>query len=133
MNSIERVRQALSCMVLTPTEAQRLIAVINARTIPDEPMTERPSVSEAVDAVRAASYEIHDPGTPQNGLRIVHTVGLNNVGADMDLERVLTIVRVAGTNRLRWNTNRHDRHALIIDRGHYGAIAVEATRNGATR
>lgn len=133
MSTVERVKMALQRVVLTPTEAQQLISIITARTLTDEPMTDRPSVSEAVDAVRAVSYEIQDPGTAWNGLRIVHTVGPNNVGDDMELELVLTMIRVAGAGRLRWNTNEHDRHALIIDRGQYGAIAVEATREGVTR
>lgn len=133
MSTVERVKMALQRVVLTPTEAQQLISIITARTLTDEPLTDRPTVSEAVDAVRAAAYEIHDPGTYENGMRIVHTVGPDNVGKDFDLEYVLTMVRVAGTNRLRWNNNEHDRHALIIDRGQRGAIAVEAIREGANR
>jgi hypothetical protein len=130
MSEIERVAAALMRVVLTPTEATRLKGIIDARTITDEPMTDRPTVSQAIDAVRAAAYEVHDPGTPQHGLLIVHVIDQQGIGADWDLDRLLTTIRVAGRGRLSWNI-RTDRHRLTIDRGRLGVLYVDTTNTGA--
>ena len=132
MNVIGRVNTALIGVALTPSEADQLHALIRARTLDEHEPTNRPTVSEAVDAVRAASYKIHDPGTPQHGTHIVHVVGPDNIGADLDLEYVLTLIRVAGTSRLAW-IDTPDRHTLTIDRGRSGVVAVEAVREDSNR
>lgn len=130
MSEIERVAAALMRVVLTPTEATRLKGIIDTRTITDEPMTDRPTVSEAMDAVRAASYEIHDPGTPEHGMRIVHVIEGHGRSADWELSDVLRTIRTAGRSRLSWNV-RTDRHRLTIDRGGVGILYVDTTNTGA--
>lgn len=129
MSELERVKSCLLRVVLTPTEAQQLHAIIEARTLPDEPMTERPTIREAVDAVTAASWEVVDPGSHFHGQRIVHVLN-NGHGADWVLDEVTRTIRVAGRSRLVWNT-RMDRHRLTIDRGQLGTIHVDTTNTGA--
>lgn len=130
MSSVERVKQALMRTVLTPTEANHLHQIITARTITDEPTTDRPTVREALDAVLAAAYEVHDPGTPDHGTRIIHTIDSHGVGQDWQLTEIQRTIVVAGRNRLSWNV-RTDRHRLTIDRGNAGALHVDTTNTGA--
>jgi hypothetical protein len=130
MGEIDRVRQALYRLMFTPTEAQQLHAIIEARTIPDTTNTGGPTVAQAVEAVEQAAYEVHDPGTPDHGLRIVHVIDEYGRGSDWELDQVLRTIRVAGRARLRWNV-RTDRHRLTIDRGYAGIMHVDTTNIGA--
>lgn len=129
MSVINQVHRLLECSIFTPTEADRLKGIIDARTISADEPDQRPTVSQAIDAVRAASYEIHDPGTSDHGRRIVHTTTPTGFGADWDLDGVLRTIRIAGSSRLAW-INSDGRHTLRIDRGYAGIIDVEAVREG---
>lgn len=43
------------------------------------------TAEEAIERVRAIAFEIVDPGTPEHGRQIVHTIAAGGFGADWDL------------------------------------------------
>ncbi len=66
----------------------------------------------AAAAVRATAYTIVDPGAPDDGREIVHSV-MGIYGADWDLHDVLALIYRSNPDHVQWR--EHDpRHRLRI-------------------
>lgn len=86
------------------------------------------NADEAIRRVRAVAYEVVDPGTPEHGRQIIHTVTAHGMGADWDLGVAEFELREA--TEIRLVDAADDRHRLYVSCRDGMRVRMEAGPGG---